>query len=165
MEMYIFQTKECSTILYKHIQNELKTSIKNANNYKNRYNNNDDVFIHIRLGDVAVFNPGFEYYDKALSIIQYDKGYISTDSPDNNIIQKLITKYPTLELLNYDEVNTIQFGSTCKYVILSHGSFSTVIGYLSFYSTVYYPEYDFNKIWYGDTFSIPEWNKVHYLNN
>jgi len=45
----------------------------------------------------------------------------------------------------------------CKNIILSHGSFSAVIGYLGFFSKIYYPEYDLNKIWYGDMFSINNW--------
>ena len=38
-----------------------------------------------------------------------------------------------------DPVKTIQFGSTCKHIVLSHGSFSAMIGYLGFFSQVYYP--------------------------
>ena len=56
-----------------------------------------------------------------------------------------------------DEIRTFQFGSTCKNIILSHGSFSAIIGYLAFYSNIYYPKYDENKKWYGDMFSINNW--------
>ena len=154
-----FQTPECSNFLYTHIRRDLQNSIIEANPFKSRYNNNNEVFIHIRLGDVADVNPGFTYYDKVLSLIQCQKGYIGTDSPEHPIIQQLQGKY-NLEVLKGDEVYTLQFGSTCKYVILSHGSFSAVTGYLSFFSTVYYPEYDVNTIWHGDIFCIPEWNKI-----
>ena len=37
-----------------------------------------------------------------------------------------------------NEIETIQFASTCKNVVLSHGTYSGIIGYLSFYSNVYY---------------------------
>jgi len=152
-----FQTPECSAYLYKHIKEDLKDSIMKANPFKSRYCMNNEVFLHIRLDDVAHLNPGFKYYDKVLSSISFQKGYIGTDSPNHPIIQKLQKKY-NLEILRGDEVYTIQFGSTCKHVILSHGSFSVIIGYLSFFSTVYYPEY--TTRWHGDMFSIPEWNKV-----
>ena len=69
--------------------------------------------------------------------------------------------YPNIKLIQCDELKTIQFASTCKNIILSHGSFSAVIGYLSFFSTVYYPEYELNKIWYGDMFSIKNWIKCN----
>ena len=63
------------------------------------------------------------------------------------------------KIIDYNEQLTIQFATTCKNIILSHGSFSAIIGYLSFYSTIYYPEYEINKIWFGDMFSIDGWIK------
>jgi hypothetical protein len=59
-----------------------------------------------------------------------------------------------------DEITTFKFASTCKHIILSHGSFSALIGYLSFFSNIYYPEYEANKIWFGDMFSIDNWIKL-----
>lgn len=63
-------------------------------------------------------------------------------------------------ILRKDEINTIHFGSTCKHVILSHGSFSAVIGYLSFFSDIYYPDYSISQMWYGDMFSVPGFQKI-----
>ena len=63
------------------------------------------------------------------------------------------------DIIDFGEIHTFQFASTCKHIILSHGSFSAVIGYLSFFSDIYYPEYESNKIWYGDMFSINNWIK------
>ena len=86
--------------------------------------------------------------------------YISTDDNNNNIIKEILKLYPSSQLINFDEITTFQFASTCKHIILSHGSFSAVIGYLSFFSNIYYPEYELNKIWYGDMFSIDKWIKL-----
>ena len=72
---------------------------------------------------------------------------------------QIINFYPATKILDYNEILTIQFASTCRNIILSHGSFSAIIGYLSFYSTIYYPEYEINKIWFGDMFSIDGWIK------
>jgi hypothetical protein len=44
---------------------------------------------------------------------------------------------------------------------LSHGTFSAMVGYLSFFSNIYYSEYESDKIWYGDIFSIDGWNKIN----
>ena len=74
-----------------------------------------------------------------------------------DIIKKIKEEYPNANLINCDEITTFQFGSTCKNIILSHASFSAIIGYLSFYSNVYYHKYEENKIWYGDMFSINNW--------
>jgi hypothetical protein len=154
-----FQTKEICHTIYNYLKNS-KQYIINKNNFKERYNNNNDIFIHIRLGDAESVNPGKNYYFKAIqSVIQYDNIYISSDTPQHPIINEIINIYPFLKILNYDEINTIQFASTCKYVILSHGTFSAIIGYLSFFSNIYYPEYDI--IWHGDVFSIEGWNRIN----
>ena len=105
-----------------------------------------------------------KYYLQAISSINYDSSndniYISTDDKNHNMIKQIIEKYPKTIIINYDEIKTFQFASTCKNIILSHGSFSAIIGYLGFFSNVYYPEYETNKIWYGDIFSINVWNKL-----
>jgi hypothetical protein len=129
------------------------------NPYKARYNNNNDVFIHVRLTDVEQYNPGIEYYLKVLKSITYDNIYIASDDFNHTIIEDILNAYPSASKIEYDEVKTIQFASTCKTIILSHGSFSAVIGYLSFDSNVHYSEYDETKLWYGDIFSIDGWIK------
>ena len=88
--------------------------------------------------------------------------YLSTDDINHNIIVKLSELYPSLQIIKYDEIATFKFASTCKHIILSHGSFSALIGYLSFFSNIYYPEYELGKIWYGDMFSIDSdnWKKL-----
>jgi hypothetical protein len=157
-----FQTKEITNLLYNHLHSdEVVENIMKRNQFTSRYLNNNDLFIHVRLGDSAHYNPGLDYYLKAISGIKYDKLYISTDDKQHPIISQIARNYPNeTHLLMYDEVSTIHFASTCKHVILSHGSFSAVIGYLAFFSDVYYPEYEQGKIWYGDMFSIDDWNKI-----
>jgi hypothetical protein len=155
-----FQTKEISNVLYNYLrQDKIKSTIIRNNPYKERYSANNDVFIHIRLTDVAHFNPGITYYINAIKNITYDNLYISTDDKDHDMILQLLQLYPS-QLINYDEITTFQFASTCKHIVLSHGSFSGVIGYLSFFSNVYYPEYESHKKWYGDIFSIDNWIKL-----
>lgn len=157
-----FQTKEISNYLFKYYFPLFQDNIMLQNKFKSRYNSNNDIFIHIRLGDITYYNPGYEYYVKAIqSIKDYNNVYISSDTISHEICNKLITNFNAIPI-EYDEVDTIHFGSTCKHVILSHGSFSAVIGYLSFYSDVYYPEFQTHKLWCGDMFSIPGWNKITY---
>jgi hypothetical protein len=134
-----FQSEEITDFLVSHLRSpEIKKHIMETNKYNKRYNNNNDVFIHIRLGDVSQYNPGLEYYLHCLSLIKFDNLYITTDGAYSNIIQSITNKYPNAHLVYDSEVNTIQFGSTCKNIILSHGSFSALIGYVGFYSNVYY---------------------------
>lgn len=155
-----FQTKNITNFLYKYLHSEkIKSNIIQKNKFKQRYNVNNDLFIHIRLGDVANKNPGIHYYMNTIKTIEYDNIFIATDSPSHDIIQTLFSTYPDSKFVNWDEIDIIQFASTCKNIILSHGSFSAVIGYLAFFSRVHYPEYEIHKMWYGDMFSIEGWIK------
>jgi hypothetical protein len=142
-----------------------KDWIIGKNKFRSNYNTNSDVFIHLRLGDVEHNNPGFNYYDAALQKIgnNYSKGFLCTDTPNHEIVQQIIAKYPNIIILNgLNEVDTIHFGSTCKYVVLSHGSFSAMIGYFSFFSQIYFPEYGYGgkQIWYADIFLHDKWNVI-----
>jgi len=158
---HFFQTKEITNLLRDYLHTEkIKSRIIEKNPFKTRYGANNDLYIHIRLGDVSHFNPGLNYYLNTIKIINFDNLYISTDDKNHNIVKSLFTSHPTAKIIEYDEITTIQYASTCKHIILSHGSFSAIIGYLSFFSSVYYSEYESNKIWHGDMFSIKDWQKM-----
>ena len=157
-----FQTKTITNYLDNYLhQSQIKQKIINMNPFKERYMNNNDCFIHIRLTDCERHNPGLLYYLKVLEQITFDKLYIASDDINHHIIKSIAKKYAANVLvLNCDEIKTIQFGSTTKHIILSHGSFSAMIGYLAFYSQIYYSKYDEKNIWYGDMFSIPGWKQI-----
>ena len=155
-----FQTKEITNFLYNYIHT-IKSTIIEKNPFNKRYNNNNDLFIHIRLGDVRNKNPGINYYVNTINTIDtIDQLYISTDEKNHTIVLRLLKLYPNAKIINSDEITTFQYASTCKNIILSHGSFSALIGYLSFFSNIYYPEYEYDKIWYGDMFSIKKFIKM-----
>jgi len=132
-----FQTEEISTILHKHLNNNKKNIIE-KNPYKERYNKNNDIFLHIRLTDAKEWNVGIDYYIHCINLLKYDNIYIGSDNFNDDLIKKIKTLYPQIIFINKNPIETIQFGSTCKNIILSHGSFSAVIGYLSFFSNIYY---------------------------
>ena len=154
-----FQTKEISQLIHAYIKTQ-KDNVIWSNPFKDRYLMNNDVCVHVRLTDAAQHNPGASYYIQALARIKPDNIIIATDEPTHSIIHAIAKSYPQSKILNLDMIKTIKFASTCKNVILSHGSFSAVIGYVSYYSTVYYPKYDANHMWYGDMFSIDGWIQV-----
>ena len=137
------QTQSITDLIYKDLRGDTqKSSIMKCNPFKDRYNTNDDLFIHIRLGDVEIFNPGIEYYVKCIQQITFTNLYISTDTPEHSIIVQLQSKYPNLNLIKKSPIQSIQFGSTCKYIVLSGGTFSAVIGYLGFFTKeIYYSKY------------------------
>jgi hypothetical protein len=138
-----------------------KFNIINNNIFKKRYRNNNDLFIHIRLGDVTE-NIGniHKYYEKTLSELDYVTGYISSDCIDHEFCKHFINKY-NLIIVNTCEVKTIMFGSTCNNIILSGGTFSWLIGFFAFFSkNIYYP--NIKDPWYGDIFGFPNWKCVNY---
>jgi hypothetical protein len=157
-----FQTREIISLLYNYLHTDkVKSNIIASNPFNERYSKNNDLFIHIRLTDAARWNPGITYYINAIKSIQFDNLYIATDEKDHAIIGQIIEAYPSAQVIDYDEITTFQFGSTCQHIILSHGSFSAIIGYLAYFSTVYYPEFEADKIWHGDIFSIPNWIQLN----
>lgn len=120
----------------------------------------DSIFVHVRLGDTIGLgvNENYDYYSTALSKIPKIGGFISSDTPDHQICKTLMVNY-NLTPFTGTEVDTILFGGSCKYLVLSKGTFSWWMGILSS-GEVYYPES--KKIWHGDIFIFPEWNKIIY---
>jgi len=146
------QSKNFCLYLYKYFNNLVyKNKIIMSNVFKERYTDNKDLFIHLRLGDVQSNTLKLtKYYDDLLSKIDFENGYISSDSIENETCKYFIKKY-NLNIINYNEVKTIMFGSTCNNIILSGGTFSWLIGFFAFYSeNIYYPYYE--NPWFGNIF-------------
>tara|TARA_Y100000389_G_C17470062_1_gene529559 strand:+ start:5334 stop:6212 length:879 start_codon:yes stop_codon:yes gene_type:complete len=136
-----FQKDHLSNITYEYIRREdIKRNLINSNPFKNRFDNNNDIFLHIRLRDVKKYNPGLEYFKKTINkISNYDRIFIGTDEPmDRTIIRKLLSDYKNIELLDLDSIQTIQFGCTCKHLVVSHGTYSAIVSYMAYYSDIYY---------------------------
>ncbi len=142
---------------------EIQDDIKRANQFSTRYNNNNDVYLHVRLGDIAKLPVclTFEYYDAAMQEILKKHAvqhvYISSDSIEHPICTKLITKY-NMQIVRKNEVDTIKFASTCRHVVLSTGTFSWLIGALAFDSDVYYPQHPRVNWWHGNIFVFEDWH-------
>lgn len=156
------QIKEYAIFLKDYLEKEeQKNKIINANAYKSRYENNNDVYVHVRLGDVAPrgFSPGFDYFDKTLSALKYENGFISSDSINHPLCKQIIEKF-NLKTIETSEEDTIAFASTCKYLVLSSGTYSWMIGVFGYFSEIYYPK--IYSVWHGDVFVFPEWKEIEY---
>jgi hypothetical protein len=152
---------------------DYESRVINNNPYKERYGNNNDMFIHLRLGDIVNFNfnVSIDYYDSIIQRIldsdnyknspYFNSGvlYITSDSIDHDICKRLINKY-NLRVYDSDEIDTIQFGSTCQSIVLSNGTYSWLLGLLSFRSNVHYPTIKVK--WHGNIFIYPDWHEVGY---
>ena len=156
-----FQTREISILIYKYLRTpRVMTNVIKMNPYEQRYNTNNDIFVHIRLTDAADANPGIKYYINTISKIPHDDLYVASDDLGHPFIHLIHNAFPNMKIVCENDVQTIQFGSTCRNIILSHGTFSAMIGYLGYYSNVYYPEINPTKmrVWHGDVFSIDGWH-------
>lgn len=122
---------------------------------------NNDVFVHVRLGDILDirYNLPFEHYDSILGSINFDNGYISSDSMDHDIVRILSQKY-NLKPYNNTPEETIKFASNFKYKVLSSGTFSWWIGFLGCQDNVFVPDYNKYPKWMGDIYTIKQWNYI-----
>jgi hypothetical protein len=157
------QNHEFALRLYNYFRlNHVKNSIQNANKFKACYGANNDVYVHVRLDDAAEWNPGYDYYDVALAECFANGvtgGYISSDSPNHPTVLALAAKY-NLQLFEGQEVETIMKASSCRNLVLSHGTFSWLMGALGYYSNVYVPNPKFIKKWCGPIFDMPGWKII-----
>lgn len=158
-----YQSKEFALYLKQYFDQNFRKDYNDNNKYQIASNNNY-LYIHIRLDDVTRFNPGLSYYEKAINLVKqnngFDTGYISSDSPNHPLVQKLIQDHNLLLINTNNITDLIMFGSICRNIILSHGTFSWLIGFLSNNSNVYYPKV--KHIWHGDIFVYPEWHEIDY---
>lgn len=107
-----------------------------------------EVFIHVRLGDTAwaygspsvvwSFARPFEYYQEAMSKLGNPKGFISSDTPDHELVCRLRDSFD-LELYDGSPMETITFGAGFNNLILSGGTFSMCMGMISRAENVFRP--------------------------
>ena len=126
-------------------------------NLQERESWEDAVYVAIRLGDSQNHNQGINYYRNCLNKCIFSRGYITTDSPEHEIVKTLMNEYK-LELYNNDPGNKIIFGRKFDNIICSGGTFSFWIAFLSGAKNIFYPIGDTK--WYGDIFVIESWNGI-----
>jgi len=139
-----FQTLEISNLVFHEVQRRQNT-IMNHNPFQSRYKSNNDIAVHIRLDDVSQFNFGIDYYknniNRCMRLAEPDTIiWISTDQENHPLIQELLRHYTNAKIYSNNEIFTIQFLSTCRYIITSLGSFSAMIAYFAFFSNVWFPD-------------------------
>lgn len=165
------QTIEFSRHLYSYftnIENEICKDIMRKNKFKERYNKNNDLLIHVRYGDIGEhgritnkrYVPDINYYAYALRRVKYDTAYICSDTIYTKTCRVLIKKFKLKPLL-LDPIDTIMFGSTCNNIILSCGTFSYLIGLFGFHSDkILYCNPAGLDEWHGDIFRGTKWEMV-----
>jgi hypothetical protein len=100
-----------------------------------------------------------EYYEDAISKINFTKGYISSDTIEHEFCQKLINKYNLIPFNSFSPIDVIDFAKNFKNIILSDGTFSWWMGFLSDNSKIICNERDYK--WFGDIF-LNEWERLYW---
>lgn len=141
--------------------------INEYNEYTNTMNGSiDATFVHIRLGDIKnKMSIEYDYYDEAIKKYNNTRIIISSDSPNDEMVQKLAKEHGADIFVDNIE-NTIMTGANCKNKILSMGTFSWWIGFLGnkFLADqrgfTICPKEERSIKWHGDIFPIFDWEQV-----
>lgn len=123
--------------------------------------NPSDVFVAYRIGDIANLRQmlPIQYYQEALTRLGAKSGYITSDSPDHPNVKKLSEQF-NLKVFRDTADRTIDFAKNFDNLVLSEGSYSWWIGFLSKAKNIYYN--DRERFWHGDMFVLPDWIPLSY---
>ena len=114
-------------------QNEKITSFYRNSLIPNKINNTVDLFIHVRLGDIAdKFNLPYKYYEDQISKIDFQDCFLTTDSVNHPIVRSIKRKFKNIQLFNQKKPSFImRYGANCNKLILSAGTFSFCMGFFN----------------------------------
>jgi hypothetical protein len=160
---------------------DIEWVVKNRKILFNDVTSNDRLFIHVRSGDLInkVDHPkkssrenralGYSYYETAISQSLTNNPtknkYISSDEPDSLIVKHLSEKFD-LNIYRGNLVETILFGASSKYKILSGGTYSLIMGITGMdqSSSVYVPDHSLYKRWHPNYYDFlilnHDWIKI-----
>lgn len=117
------------------------------------------VLVHMRFGELEGCDSGsIEYYDKALTELQTNGGYIAT-MPELETDQKvkyLQEKY-NLKFLNNSPVEILHLSRGFKKIVVGSGTFAWWIAYLSQAPQVYYYIVPPERAWHHTLFTGMGW--------
>jgi len=121
----------------------------------------NQVFVAYRIGDINGERQmlPFEYYQDALKKLNTKDGFITSDTPDHPNVIKLMNEF-NLTLYDNSPLETIDFAKNFNNLVLSEGSFSWWIGFLSNAKNIYYNHRE--RFWHGDMFVFSSWKKLCY---
>jgi len=148
-----FQLKEFFTKYEFEIKSLLNINYKNIDR--------DLVFLHYRIDDIGGDRRmlPLEYYVEALETTRFNGGYITSDSLNHPNCTYLMNKFNLKPVHGLSPMNTIFLGKNFNKLILSEGTFSWWIGFLSRAESIICNKRDF--LWHGDIF-LDRWKKLNW---
>jgi hypothetical protein len=123
-----------------------KDKLKKWFHIEKNYENKDDIAVHIRKNDfkhIPKFDSSDEYFLNLLRGEKFNKIVIATDEPEYILIKKIEEEFKGRVLMFKENTfNTLQHFTCYNKLILSFGTFSWWMGFLSNAEKIYLP----NKI-------------------
>jgi hypothetical protein len=119
------------------------------------------TFLHYRLDDIGNDRRvlPLDYYIEALETTKFNGGYITSDSINHPNCLYLINRYNLKPIYGLSPMNTIFLGKNFNNLILSEGTFSWWIGFLSRTENIICNKRDY--FWHGDIF-FDKWKKLYW---
>ena len=127
----------------------------------------NEVFVAVRLGDATNSRARLPraYYEDALTRL-YDEGckggFITSESINHPDVIYLKDKFGLKSYVNHTPMEKINFAKNFNNLVLSEGSFSFWMGYLSKAQRVYINDRRHLWCWHEDIFVVPEWRRLCY---
>lgn len=151
---FYFQEKLEPKLMKEYYQKYIKNIIKF--NLENIEMNNNDLFIHIRSGDLfsnvhphrAYVQPPMFYYKKIIE--RYDKINIIYEDDKNPCVNEL-GKLDNVNMMSVDLENTFREFMKAKYLAIGFGTFGLLLYIMNpNLEKLYMPEYVYNEMPKGD---------------
>jgi hypothetical protein len=108
-----------------------------ANPWRDRARANDDVFVHVRLGDLDALAPHLTrqpaHFIAAVANVTAGAAgipgrvFVASDEPGRPEVRAVADAFGGEVVLGLDSVATWQFGATCKHLVLSDSTFSWAV--------------------------------------
>lgn len=124
---------------YRDYKNVIKTNWLLVDKRLNEQIEPDDIVVCIRRGD---FRPRhalpFSYFDEVMSIADYKRVFICTDSPRDRFILYFMKKYQAV-IYHKDILSDLAFIMLFKKIVISNSSFYWWASFLSDANEIYFP--------------------------
>jgi hypothetical protein len=127
----------------------------------------NEIFVAFRLGDAEFSRARLprDYYNDALTRL-YNQGckggYITSENIDHPDVKYLSAKFSLKPYCNLIPLEKISFAKDFNNLVLSEGSFSFWIGFLSNAEKVFINDRRDVYAWHGDIFVNPKWTRLFY---